>query len=63
MPETAVLYLFVVASLLSVLANRFHIPYTVALVLGGLVLGALHLSGAHTDPRSGIHPLPAWADF
>ncbi|MDA8151758.1 MAG: cation:proton antiporter [Acidithiobacillus sp.] len=43
MPETAVLYLFVVASLLSVLANRFHIPYTVALVLGGLVLGALHL--------------------
>lgn len=42
-PETAILYLFVAASLLSVLANRFHMPYTVALVLGGLVLGALHL--------------------
>ncbi len=42
-PETAILYLFVAASLLSVLANRFRIPYTVALVLGGLILGALHL--------------------
>ncbi|MHB1805019.1 MAG: cation:proton antiporter, partial [Acidithiobacillus ferrooxidans] len=42
-PETAILYLFMAASLLSVLANRFHIPYTVALVLGGLVLETLHL--------------------
>lgn len=42
-PETAILYLFVAVSLLSVLANRFRIPYTVALVLGGLILGALHL--------------------
>ncbi len=42
-PETAVLLLFVVASLLSVIANRLHLPYTVALVLGGLALGALHL--------------------
>ena len=42
-PETVILLLFVIASLLSVLANRFHIPYTVALVLGGLVLGAVHL--------------------
>ncbi|EGQ63650.1 sodium/hydrogen exchanger [Acidithiobacillus sp. GGI-221] len=39
------------ASLLSVLANRFHIPYTVALVLGGLVLETLHLFRvAGTDP-------------
>ena len=42
-PETVILLLFVIASLLSVLANRFHIPYTVALVLGGLVLGTVHL--------------------
>ena len=42
-PETVILLLFVRASLLSVLSNRFHIPYTVALVLGGLVLGAVHL--------------------
>ncbi|MFA7496161.1 MAG: sodium:proton antiporter [Acidithiobacillus sp.] len=42
-PETAILLLFVAASLLSVLASRLHLPYTVALVLGGLVLGTLHL--------------------
>ncbi|WP_298173321.1 cation:proton antiporter [Acidithiobacillus sp.] len=42
-PETAILYLFVAASLLAVVANRLRMPYTVALVLGGLLLGALHL--------------------
>ncbi len=42
-PENAVLLLFVAASLLSVIANRLRLPYTVALVLGGLALGALHL--------------------
>lgn len=42
-PETAILYLFVAASLLAVVANRLRIPYTVALVLGGLILGTLHL--------------------
>ena len=43
MPETVILYLFVAASLLAVAANRLRIPYTVALVLGGLLLGSLHL--------------------
>ncbi|MBU2731503.1 sodium:proton antiporter [Acidithiobacillus ferrooxidans] len=42
-PETAILYLFVAASLLAVVANRLRMPYTVALVLGGLLLGSLHL--------------------
>ena len=42
-PETVILYLFVAASLLAVVANRLRIPYTVTLVLGGLLLGTLHL--------------------
>ncbi len=42
-PETAILYLFVAASLLAMASNRLRIPYTVALVLGGLLLGSLHL--------------------
>jgi CPA1 family monovalent cation:H+ antiporter len=42
-PETALLLLFVAASLLAVIANRLRLPYTVALVLGGLLLGSLHL--------------------
>ena len=42
-PETVILYLFVAASLLAVVANRLRIPYTVVLVLGGLILGTLHL--------------------
>lgn len=42
-PESAVLLLFVAASLLAVIANRLRLPYTVALVLGGLLLGSLRL--------------------
>jgi Na+:H+ antiporter len=48
----AVEYLILVliaASLIAVLAARLRIPYTVALVLGGLVLGSFHL--------------PLWNDF
>jgi CPA1 family monovalent cation:H+ antiporter len=41
-PET-LLILFVCASLLAVIANRVRIPYVVALVLGGLLLGSLKL--------------------
>lgn len=41
-PET-LLILFVCASLLAVVANRVRIPYVVALVLGGLLLGSLKL--------------------
>ena len=37
------IWLLIAASLIAVLATRFRIPYTVALVLGGLALGSLHL--------------------
>ena len=35
--------LFVVATAVAIAARRFRLPYTVALVLAGLVLGVLHL--------------------
>ena len=41
--EPVVILLFVVASAVAVAARRLRIPYTVALVLVGLVLGALQL--------------------
>ncbi len=37
------LWLLIAASIIAVIAERLHIPYTVSLVLGGLLLGALHL--------------------
>lgn len=37
------LWMLIAASLIAVLAARFRIPYTVALVLGGLTLGSIHL--------------------
>src|ERR1700730_7857811 len=37
------IWLLIAASLIAVLATRLRMPYTVALVLGGLVLGSLHL--------------------
>ena len=36
------LWLLIAASIIAVVAARIKIPYTVALVLGGLVLGSLH---------------------
>ncbi|HTQ62545.1 MAG TPA: Na+/H+ antiporter [Candidatus Solibacter sp.] len=36
------IWLLIAASLIAVLASRLRIPYTVALVLGGLALGSLH---------------------
>ncbi len=36
--------LLIVAALIAVAAARLRIPYTVALVLGGLLLGTLHTS-------------------
>jgi Kef-type K+ transport system membrane component KefB len=44
--EAAILLLFVVASAVAVVARRFCIPYTVALVVAGLTLGALQLMKA-----------------
>src|SRR5690242_14122144 len=38
-----VMWLLIAASIIAVLAARLRIPYTVALVLGGLVLDVVHL--------------------
>lgn len=37
------MWLLIAASLIAVVAARLRIPYTVALVVGGLVLGSIHL--------------------
>lgn len=37
------IWLLIAASLIAVVATRLRIPYTVALVLGGLALGSVHL--------------------
>ena len=45
-PSTAVeflIWLLIAASVIAILAERLRIPYTVSLVLGGLLLGALRL--------------------
>ena len=44
-PNSAIeflIWLLIVASIIAVVASRLRIPYTVALVIGGLVLGSLH---------------------
>jgi CPA1 family monovalent cation:H+ antiporter len=41
--ETSFVLLFVVATAVAIGARRFRLPYTVALVLAGLVLGIVHL--------------------
>jgi CPA1 family monovalent cation:H+ antiporter len=44
-PNSAIeflIWLLIVASVIAVVASRLRIPYTVALVIGGLVLGSLH---------------------
>lgn len=46
--ETAFIILFIVATAVALLARRLGMPYTVALVLTGLVLGAVH---AFEPPR------------
>ena len=38
-----IIWLLIAASVIAVIAARLRIPYTVALVLGGLALGAVHL--------------------
>ncbi len=37
------MWLLIAASIIAVLAERFRTPYTVALVLGGLAIGSIHL--------------------
>src|SRR5215831_8994909 len=44
-PSSAIqflIWLLIVASVIAVVASRIRIPYTVALVSGGLILGSLH---------------------
>ncbi len=44
--EPIVILLFIIASAVAVAARRWNFPYTVALVLVGLVLGSLHVLNA-----------------
>ena len=37
------IWMMIAASLIAVLASRLRIPYTVALVLGGLALGSMRI--------------------
>jgi Na+:H+ antiporter len=37
------IWMLIAASVIAVVANRLHIPYTVALVIGGLALGFFHI--------------------
>lgn len=41
--ESAILILFVIASIVAVVTRRLKLPYTVALMAVGLVLGSLHI--------------------
>jgi len=43
------------AAIIAVLADRLRIPYTVALVLGGLALGSVPLPFVHSFVREGPH--------
>src|ERR1700752_1431302 len=50
------IWLLIVASVIAVAASHLRIPYTVALVLGGLVLGALHRLPILQSVASGQRP-------
>ncbi len=41
--ESVILILFIIASIVAVIAQHINLPYTIALVAVGLILGALHL--------------------
>ena len=41
-PETIFMLLFIVATAVAIAVRRVAVPYTVALVLAGLVLGLVH---------------------
>ena len=49
-------WMLIAASVIAVLAARIRIPYTVALVLGGLALGTIHLPALDEL----IRQMPAW---
>ena len=49
-PSTTIeflVWLLLAASIIAVIAARLRVPYTVALVVGGLVLGSFHLPIVH----------------
>jgi len=47
-------WLLIAAAMIAMLAKRLRIPYTVALVVGGLLLGAVRiLSCRHSSPGTG----------
>src|SRR5260370_13609449 len=46
-------WLLIAAAIIAILANRLRVPYTVSLVLGGLLLGVIHIT--MLSPR---HPGP-----
>ncbi len=45
------IWLLIAASVIAVIAKRIGIPYTVALVLGGLLLSVVRLPALETTPR------------
>ncbi len=49
-------WLLMVASVIAVVANRLRIPYTIALVMGGLVLGSIHRLPAIQSLTEGRRP-------
>jgi CPA1 family monovalent cation:H+ antiporter len=55
--ETIFLILFTVATAVAVAARRFRIPYTVALVAAGLILGAAHVVEAPHLTRELLYSL------
>ena len=46
------IWLLIAASFIAVLAARLRVPYTVALVVGGLLLGSFHLPACKTYLRT-----------
>ncbi|BCD67859.1 sodium:proton antiporter [Nitratiruptor sp. YY09-18] len=44
--ESVVLILFIIASIVAVVARHIHLPYTIALMAVGIIIGSLHLLNA-----------------
>jgi len=41
--ELTIIILFLIASFISIIAKKYNLPYTTALVAVGFVLGSVHL--------------------
>ncbi len=44
--ESVILILFIIASIVAVLARRINLPYTIALMAVGIIIGSIHLLNA-----------------